>query len=76
MRTTAKISVSVDRDTLAEVRELLGPGISLSSVIDESLHDALKRLRMLKLLADWDKDEPPAEADLQWGRDLCRILAE
>ena len=74
MRTTAKISVSVDRETLAEVRELLGPEVSLSSVIDESLHDALKRLKMLKLLAEWDKEDPPTEADRQWGRDIWRSI--
>ena len=76
MRTTAKISVNVDRETLAEVRKLLGPGVSLSSVIDESLDDALKRLRMLKLLAEWDATDQPTEGDREWERNLRHALAE
>ena len=74
MRTTAKISVSVDRDTLAEVRELLGPGVTLSSIIDECLHDALKHLRLLKYLAEWDEKDPPTEADREWAREKLRSI--
>lgn len=60
---TEKISVTVDADTLAEVRSLLDGAVTLSAVIDDALHHARSRLRLLALLDEWDAEDPPTSAD-------------
>jgi hypothetical protein len=53
-----KVSVTVDADTLREVRKIAGKRASLSSIIDEGLRLQLHRMRMLELLDEMDARNP------------------
>jgi hypothetical protein len=59
----AKISVTVDADTLREVQRIAGRRISLSSIVNESLRRYLLRMRMLSLLDEMDARNPIGKAE-------------
>jgi hypothetical protein len=55
---STKISVTVDENTLREIRELAGSEMNLSSIVDEGLRRQLQRMRMIALLDDMDARHP------------------
>ena len=69
-----KVSVTVDSDTLREVRRFAGKDISLSSIVDQSLRRQLQRMRMLALLDDMEKRNPISSADRKSGEALWQQI--
>jgi hypothetical protein len=68
--------VTVDRQTLTELREMLGPNGNLSALVENSLELALKKLKFKKLLEEWTKDSPPTEADYERAEEKWRAATE
>jgi len=65
-----KVSVTLDADTLREVRRLGGKGVTLSSIVDEGLRAELQRMRMLALLDEMDARNPISAAEQKAGEKL------
>ena len=65
-----KVSVTLDSDTLREVRRIAGKGVSLSSIVDEGLRSQLQRMRMLALLDEMDARNPISAAEQKAGEKL------
>ncbi len=60
----AKISVSVDRDLLAEARELAGRR-GLSALINDALRVRLQHVRVSRLLDEMDTEFGPVAAEIE-----------
>jgi hypothetical protein len=65
-----KVSVTLDADTLREVRRIAGKGASLSSIVDEGLRLQLHRMRMLASLDEMDARNPIGVAEQKAGERL------
>jgi hypothetical protein len=65
-----KVSVTLDADTLREVRRIAGKGASLSSIVDEGLRLQLHRMRMLAALDEMDARNPISAAEQNAGEKL------
>jgi hypothetical protein len=65
-----KVSVTLDADTLREVRRISGKGVSLSSIVDEGLRLQLHRMQMLALLDEMDARNPISAAEQRAGEKL------
>jgi hypothetical protein len=65
-----KISVTVDSETLREVRQIAGKRVSLSSIIDTGLRLQLHGLRMSAILDEMDARNPIDESEQKAGEQL------
>ena len=65
-----KVSVTLDEQTLREVRRIAGKGVTLSSIVDEGLRLQLHRMRMLALLDEMDARNPISVAEQRAGERL------
>jgi post-segregation antitoxin (ccd killing protein) len=70
---TTKISITIDTDRLEDLKRLSANGASLSAVISEAVSRELKRLQLLALLEEWERESPispegRAEGELLWQR--------
>lgn len=65
-----KVSVTLDEQTLREVRRIAGKGVTLSSIVDEGLRLQLHRMRMLALLDEMDARNPISAAEQRAGERL------
>jgi hypothetical protein len=65
-----KVLVTLDADTLREVRRIAGKDVSVSSIVDEGLRLQLHRMRMLALLDDMDGRNPVGPAERKAGENL------
>jgi hypothetical protein len=65
-----KVSVTLDADTLREVRRIAGKDVSLSSIVDEGLRLQLHRMRMLALLDEMDARNPVGPTERKAGEKL------
>lgn len=68
---TTKISVSVDRDVLANIKRLGGADVNVSSIVDEALRARLARLEISAVLEEWENvypisDEGHKAGDALW----------
>jgi hypothetical protein len=70
-----KVSVTLDADTLREVRRIAGKDVSLSSIVDEGLRLQLYRMRMLALLDEMDARNPIGPAERKAGEKLWSEIA-
>ena len=71
---SAKISVTVDGAVLREIRDLAGPDVNLSSIVDEGLRRQLQRMRMLVLLDEMDERHPISNAGQKKGERLWQRI--
>ncbi|HZO92722.1 MAG TPA: hypothetical protein VFB22_03055 [Candidatus Baltobacteraceae bacterium] len=73
----AKVSVTVDKDVLGEVKALAGEigggKVSLSAIMDEALHTTRSRLRVIKLLRDMEWADPSTDADRAAAERMWRV---
>jgi hypothetical protein len=69
-----KISVSVNAETLREIRELAGDAVNLSALVDEGLTRELYRRRMLALLDEMDLEDPIPDVERREGAKLWRQI--
>lgn len=60
---TEKVSLSLDRDLVAEARDLAGRG-GLSALINEGLRLRLQQLRVARLLDEMDEEYGPVPAEV------------
>ncbi len=66
-----KVSVTLDAETVRGVKRMAaGKGVSLSSIVDESLRLQLHRMRMLALLDEMDARNPISAAEQKAGEKL------
>jgi hypothetical protein len=65
-----KVSVTLDADTLREVRRIAGKRVSLSSIVDEGLRLQLHRMRMLALLDEMEARSPISASEQKAGEEL------
>jgi Arc/MetJ-type ribon-helix-helix transcriptional regulator len=65
-----KVSVTLDEETVREVKRMVGKGVSLSSIVDEGLRLQLHRIGMLKLLDEMDARNPISAAGQKAGEKL------
>jgi hypothetical protein len=65
-----KVSVTLDADTLREVRRLAGKRVALSSIVDDGLRLQLYRMRMLALLDEMDARKPISNSERKAGEKL------
>jgi len=65
-----KVSVTLDEQTLREVRRIAGKGVTLSSIVDEGLRLQLHRMRMLAILDEMDARNPISAAEQKAGEKL------
>jgi hypothetical protein len=65
-----KVSVTLDADTLRDVKRIAGKGVSLSSIVDEGLRAQLQRMRMLALLDEMDARNPISAEGQKAGEKL------
>jgi len=69
-----KISVSVNEETLREIRELAGGAVNFSALVDEGLTRELYRRRMLALLDEMDREDPIPVLERREGENLWRQI--
>jgi hypothetical protein len=65
-----KVSVTLDAETVREVKRMAGKGVTLSSIVDEGLRLQLHRVRMLALLDEMDARNPISAAGQKAGEKL------
>jgi hypothetical protein len=65
-----KVSVTLDAETVREVKRMAGKGVTLSSMVDEGLRLQLHRVRMLALLDEMDARNPISAAGQKAGEKL------
>jgi post-segregation antitoxin (ccd killing protein) len=69
---TTKISVSVDRDVLADIRRLEGQDVNVSGIVDEALRARVARLELLAVLEGWEQHDPSSQEDQARAQELWR----
>jgi hypothetical protein len=58
MPKTTRVSVTIDRTLLDELKELTGGELKLSKLFAEAVQDEINRLGMLQLLAEMERENP------------------
>ncbi|HEX3468758.1 MAG TPA: hypothetical protein VHT05_11835 [Candidatus Elarobacter sp.] len=74
MAKTRKISVTIDRMTLDEVKRIAGRDSSVSAVLAEALRMHLKRLQMIALIDQWERDDPSSPEQIAAGEKLWQEM--
>lgn len=75
MPKTTRVSVTIDRALLDELKQLSGGHMKLSALFTEAVQDEINRLGMLALLAEKEREDPMtpegrAAGDRLWER-IC-----
>ena len=72
---TEKISATVDKDVVEEIREMVGPR-GVSSFLTEAAREKLQRARILAYLGELDEahGKPDARARKEAARRLAKVL--
>jgi hypothetical protein len=66
---TVKISITIDKTVLADVRRQLAGDRSLSAYVNAALAEAVRRRNMRALLDDWERTHGPlTEEELESAR--------
>ncbi|HEX3466235.1 MAG TPA: hypothetical protein VHS78_19460 [Candidatus Elarobacter sp.] len=75
MPKTTRVSVTIDRALLDELKQLAGEPVKLSALFTQAVRDEINRLGMLELLAEMEREDPispegRAAGDRLWKR-IC-----
>jgi post-segregation antitoxin (ccd killing protein) len=71
---TRKISVTVDAELLDELRRREGPDVNLSAIVNDALKRRSKKLGMLALLAEMERENPSTPEDIAAGEELWQRI--
>jgi predicted CopG family antitoxin len=66
---TTKVSITIDTERLEELKRLSDAGVSLSAVIDEAVRRELKRLQMIAILEEMDRENPISDEARKAGEE-------
>ncbi|HEV2739449.1 MAG TPA: hypothetical protein VGU66_12775 [Candidatus Elarobacter sp.] len=69
----ARISVTVERALLDEFKQVAGDA-KLSEVVSEALRDEIRRLGLLALLDEWERESPISEEGRAAGEKLWQAI--
>jgi hypothetical protein len=69
-----RISVTVERALLDEFKRAAGKDAKLSDVVSEALRDEVRRLGLLALLDEWERENPISEEGRAAGEKLWQAI--
>ncbi len=69
----ARVSVTIERTLLDELKELGGNDVKLSALLSEAIRDEIRRLGMLAYLQERERAHPISPKNREAGERLWRI---
>ena len=69
-----RISVTVERALLDEFKQVAGKDAKLSEVVAEALRDEIRRLGLIALLDEWERENPISEEGRAAGEKLWQAI--
>jgi len=69
-----RVSVTVERALLDELKQLAGPDFKLSAVVSEAIRDEIRRLGMIALIDEMEREDPLSPADREAGERLWQAI--
>jgi hypothetical protein len=69
-----RVSVTIERALLDELKKAAGQEIKLSELFSDAIRDEIRRLGMLALLDEWERENPSSPEDIEAGERLWQRL--
>jgi hypothetical protein len=68
------ISVTVERALLDEFKQVAEGDVTLSEIVSEALRAEIRRMGMIALLDEWERDDPPSADERAAGERLWKAI--